>query len=93
MSQGMLQGIFEWQTVICNLTGMDAANASVYDGATAAAESLLMLRDSKRKNKILYSAGLHPDVIGTVKTYGHCHCLELVEIGLNENGITDIDCL
>ena len=93
MSQGMLQGIFEWQTVICNLTGMDAANASVYDGATAAAESLLMLRDSKRKNKILYSAGLHPDVIGTVKTYGHCHGLELVEIGLNENGITDIDCL
>lgn len=89
----MLQGIFEWQTVICNLTGMDAANASVYDGATAAAESLLMLRDSKRKNKILYSAGLHPDVIGTVKTYGHCHGLELVEIGLNENGITDIDCL
>ena len=52
-----------------------------------------MLRDSKRKNKILYSAGLHPDVIGTVKTYGHCHGLELVEIGLNENGITDIDCL
>lgn len=93
MSQGMLQGIFEWQTVICNLTGMDAANASVYDGATAAAESLLMLRDSKRRNKILYSAGLHPDVIGTVKTYGHCHGLELVEIGLNENGITDIDCL
>lgn len=93
MSQGMLQGIFEWQTVICNLTGMDAANASVYDGATAAAESLLMLRDSKRKSKILYSAGLHPDVIGTVKTYGHCHGLELVEIGLNENGITDIDCL
>lgn len=93
MSQGMLQGIFEWQTVICNLTGMDAANASVYDGATAAAESLLMLRDSKRKNKILYSAGLHPDVIGTVKTYGHCHGLELVEIGLNENGVTDIDCL
>lgn len=87
MSQGMLQGIFEWQTVICNLTGMDAANASVYDGATAAAESLLMLRDSKRKNKILYSAGLHPDVIGTVKTYGHCHGLELVEIGLNETAL------
>ena len=93
ISQGILQSIFEYQTMICELTGMDAANASVYDGATAAAESLLMLRDSKRKNKILYSAGLHPDVIGTVKTYGHCHGLELVEIGLNENGITDIDCL
>ena len=48
MSQGMLQSIFEWQTVICNITGMEASNASVYDGATAAAESLLMLANAKR---------------------------------------------
>lgn len=93
MSQGMLQSIFEWQTVICNLTGMEASNASVYDGATAAAESLLMLRDNKRKNKILYSAALNPDVIATIKTYAHCHSLELVEIGIGSDGRTDMDSL
>ena len=68
MSQGMLQAIFEWQTLICALTGMDVANASVYDGATAAAEAMHMLADAKRKRKVAYSAGLHPDVIATMKT-------------------------
>ncbi len=90
MSQGMLQSIFEWQTVICNLTGMEASNASVYDGATAAAESLLMLRDSKRKNKVLYSAALNPDVITTMKTYAHCYGIELCEIPVDANGLTDL---
>lgn len=93
MSQGMLQSIFEWQTIICNLTGLEASNASVYDGATAAAESLLMLRDAKRKKKILYSAGLNPDVIATIKTYAHCIGVELAEIGLNADGVTDMDAL
>ena len=91
MSQGMLQSIFEYQTVICNLTGMEASNASVYDGATAAAESLHMLRDCKHKSKILYSAALHPDVITVMKTYAHCMKAELVEIGITENGTTDIE--
>ena len=58
MSQGMLQAIFEWQTLICELTGMDVANASVYDGPTAAAEAMHMLTGAKRKNKVAYSAGL-----------------------------------
>ena len=93
MSQGMLQSIFEWQTVICNLTGMEASNASVYDGATAASEAILMIRDSKRKNKVLYSAGLNPDVVATIKTYAHCYGIELVEIPLNKDGITDMDAL
>ena len=93
MSQGMLQSIFEWQTVICNLTGMEASNASVYDGATAASEAILMMRDSKRKNKVLYSAGLNPDVITTIKTYAHCYGIELVEIPLNKDGITDMAAL
>ena len=92
MSQGMLQSIFEWQTVICNLTGMEASNASVYDGATAAAESLLMMRDSKRKSKVLYSAGLNPDVVTTMKTYAHCYGIELVEIPL-KGGLTDLEAL
>lgn len=93
MSQGMLQSIFEWQTLICNLTGMDAANASVYDGATAAAEAMLMLRDAKRKKKILYSAGLHPDVKTTMHTYARFNGLELVQIPLNDACATDMDAL
>ena len=90
MSQGMLQSLFEYQTVICRLTGLDAANASVYDGATAAAEALLMLRDNKRKKKALYSAGLNPDVIAVLKTYAHCAGVELVEIPLTDKGVTDV---
>ncbi len=93
MSQGMLQSLFEYQTMICRLTGLDAANASVYDGATAAAESMLMLRDNKRKKKILYSAGLNPDVITVMKTYAHCAELELVEIPLTDKGVTDVSAI
>lgn len=93
MSQGMLQSIFEWQTVICNLTGMEASNASVYDGATAAAESLIMLANIKRKQKVLYSAALNPGVIRTMKTYAHCRNIELVEIPVGKDGITDMDAL
>ncbi|MBO4384972.1 MAG: aminomethyl-transferring glycine dehydrogenase subunit GcvPA [Clostridia bacterium] len=91
MSQGMLQSLFEYQTVICDLTGLDAANASVYDGATAAAEAMLMLRDNKRKKKILYAASLNPNVVTVMKTYAHCAGLELVEIPMTDKGVTDID--
>jgi glycine dehydrogenase subunit 1 len=89
MSQGMLQAIFEYQTLICQLTGMDASNASVYDGATAAAESMLMMRDVKRKRKVLYSAGLHPDVQETLRTYARFAELEAVSIPLGTDGLTD----
>ena len=93
MSQGMLQSLFEYQTVICRLTGLDAANASVYDGATAAAEAMLMLRDNKRKKKILYSAALNPDVKTVMHTYGHCAGLELVEIPVTDKGVSDIEAI
>ena len=93
MSQGLLQSIFEWQTVICNITGMEASNASVYDGATAAAESLLMLANAKRKDRVLYSAALNPGVIMTMKTYAHCYGIELVEIPVGADGITDMEAL
>ena len=93
MSQGMLQSIFEWQSVICNITGMEASNASVYDGATAAAESMIMLSNIKRKNKVLYSAALNPGVIEVMKTYGHCQGIELVEIPVGADGITDMEAL
>ncbi len=68
MSQGLLQSIFEFQTMICELTGMDAANASVYDGASAAAEAAAMCRERKRR-VTLVSAAAHPDVINTIATY------------------------
>lgn len=69
-SQGMLQIIFEFQSVICALTGMDVANASVYDGACACAEAVLMaLRQNKPRKKILIAASLHPHYREVVKLY------------------------
>lgn len=68
MSQGVLQSIFEYQTMICELTGMEVSNASVYDGATAAAEAAAMCRTSKRR-VTLVSAAVHPDTIETIRTY------------------------
>ncbi len=68
MSQGILRSIFEYQTMICELTGMDVSNASVYDGATAAAEAAAMCRDRKRRVTVI-SGAAHPDTIQTVKTY------------------------
>ncbi len=72
ISQGVLQSIFEYQTMICALTGMDVSNASVYDGATAAAEAVSMCRDRKR-SVALVSAAAHPDVIRTIRTYCYGH--------------------
>lgn len=89
MSQGMLQSIFEYQSLICRLTGLEASNASVYDGATAAAEAMSMMCSAKRKQKLLISAGLHPEVIETIKTYAHCTGVEICVIPLDKNGVTD----
>lgn len=68
ISQGVLQSIFEYQSMICSLTGMDVSNASVYDGACAAAEAVAMCTDSKRKTAVV-SGAVHPDVLETIKTY------------------------
>lgn len=89
ISQGMLQAIFEYQTLIARLTGLDASNASVYDGATAAAEAMLMARDITKKHKLLVSQGLPPDVISTLKTYAPCAGMEIVEIPCMD-GMTDL---
>ncbi|MDL2258588.1 aminomethyl-transferring glycine dehydrogenase subunit GcvPA [Eubacteriales bacterium OttesenSCG-928-K08] len=93
MSQGLLQSIFEYQTMICELTGMDASNASVYDGATACAEAMLMLRGATRKSKVLVSAGLHPEYRATLNTYARFAGFELVELPLNELGLTELSSL
>ena len=91
ISQGILQSIFEYQTMICRLTGMDAANASVYDGATAAAEAVNMCREKKR-NRALISATVHPMVRETVQTYCFGNGIELVTVPAKD-GRTDADAL
>ena len=91
MSQGLLQSIFEYQTMICELTGMDVSNASVYDGATAAAEAAAMCRDRKRRVTLI-SGAAHPDTINTVRTYcyGTGDELRIVPV---KDGKTDPDAL
>ena len=91
MSQGILRSIFEYQTMICELTGMDVSNASVYDGATAAAEAAAMCRDRKRRVTVI-SGAAHPDTIQTVKTYcyGTGDELRIVPV---KDGKTDVDAL
>ena len=91
ISQGILQSIFEYQTMICDLTGMDASNASVYDGASAAAESVAMCRERKRK-KAFISETVLPYVLETVKTYCFGNEMELTIIP-EKDGLTDIEYL
>ena len=91
MSQGILQSIFEYQTMICELTGMDVSNASVYDGATAAAEAAAMCRDRKRRVTLI-SGAANPDVINTVRTYCYGTNDELRVIP-TKDGKTDLDAL
>ena len=88
ISQGLLQAIFEFQTMICELTGMDVANASVYDGATAAAEAAAMCRERKKKNVVCVSATMHPQVIDVIRTYCFGSGSEVVLIP-EQNGLTD----
>ena len=91
MSQGILQSIFEYQTCICELTGMEVSNASVYDGATAAAEAAAMCRDRNRKVTLI-SGAAHPDVINTVRTYCYGTGDKLVVIPVKD-GKTDLEAL
>jgi glycine dehydrogenase subunit 1 len=90
-SQGILQSIFEYQTMICQLTGMDASNASVYDGASAVAEAVNMTVDKKRRRALL-SANLDPQSIMTVKTYTQ-HLPIDVEIIPSKDGRLDLQWL
>ncbi|MFZ5974434.1 MAG: aminomethyl-transferring glycine dehydrogenase subunit GcvPA [Bacillota bacterium] len=69
MSQGLLQAMFEYQSMICRLTGMDVANASVYDGATAAAEAMLMARAVTGRSTLLVSEAVHPQTVAVLETY------------------------
>ena len=91
ISQGVLQSIFEFQTMICELTGMDVADASHYDGATAAAETIPMCVDRKHKTAYV-SATTHPGVIQVMKTYCFGSNTKLVVLP-SKDGVTDVDAL
>ena len=89
ISQGTLQAIYEYQSMICFLTGMDISNASLYDGATAVAEAALMAVRTTRSNKVLISSAVHPEYIQVLKTYASGHEIEITELPYT-NGVTDI---
>ena len=89
VSQGTLQFIYEYQTMICELTGMEIANASMYDGATAAAEAILMAIRSTRKNKALIATTINPNFRNVIERYTEGLGIELEYIN-SLNGVIDI---
>ncbi len=93
ISQGTLQAIFEFQTLICQLTGMDIANASVYDGASAVAEAVLMALRINSRKKILFSRAVHPEYRMVSRTYTHPLDLPGEEIPFTQEGVTDLRAL
>jgi glycine dehydrogenase subunit 1 len=93
VSQGTLQLIFEYQTLICQLTGMDIANASLYDGASAAAEAVLMAHRLNGKSKVLVARTLHPQYRETIDTYTKNLAVTVEEAGFGEHGEIDLEAL
>jgi glycine dehydrogenase subunit 1 len=90
MSQGVLQAIFEYQTVICELTGMDVSNASGYDGTTVAADACYIAKHTTGRAKVVLAETLSPQVRQVVKTYAPGFGLEVVEVP-HHDGVTDPD--
>ncbi len=90
ISQGTLQAIFEFQTMICELTGMDCANASMYDGATACAEAALMACRTTGKTKLLASSTMHPQALEVLECYCRFAGLNLALIP-SKDGTTDTE--
>lgn len=91
ISQGVLQSIFEYQTMMCELSGLDVSNASIYDGASAAAEGLMMCKERNR-NKILVSKTAHPFVLETIQTYAKASDTELqfIEAEKGQTSLKDL---
>ena len=90
MSQGVLQAIFEYQTAICELTGMDVSNASGYDGTTVAADACYLARQATGRSRVVLTETLNPQVRQVVKTYAPGFGLDVVEVP-HRDGTTDPD--
>jgi glycine dehydrogenase subunit 1 len=93
VSQGYLQAIYEWQTYICLLTGLDVANASVYDGATALAEAAIMAVNATGRRAILVSSAVHPNYREVLRTYARGLDLDVDELPIATDGTTDLGTL
>jgi glycine dehydrogenase subunit 1 len=91
VSQGTLQVIFEYQTLVCQLTGLDISNASLYDGATAAAEAVLMANRLSGKPKVLVARSLHPQHRETIRTFIRNLGVRAEEVGFTPAGTLDLD--
>lgn len=92
ISQGELQAIFEYQTMICELTGMDVANSSMYDGGTALAEAAMLSSGSTKRKKILVSKTVHPESRDVLRAYAKGQYIEVAEIPYKD-GLTDMAAL
>ena len=92
ISQGTLQAIFEYQTMICELTGMDVSNASMYDGASALAEAAISACNATRRETVLVSRAIHPQYRNTLQTYCRFNGVKIEEIPY-QNGATDLAAL
>jgi len=91
VSQGTLQAIFEFQSFVCMLTGMEIANASIYDGASSLAEAVLMAHRVNNRNEVLMARTVHPEYRQVVETYTRGIDFKITEVPYQENGQTDLD--
>jgi glycine dehydrogenase subunit 1 len=89
ISQGTLQAIFEFQTLMCQLTGQEVANASMYDGSTALTEAVLMAERLTRRRRVIVARTVHPEYRQVLQTYGRHLGLEITEAGFTESGEVD----
>src|SRR5262245_3351317 len=90
IAQGTLQAIFEFQTFITQLTGMEVANASLYDGSTALAEGVLMAQRVSKKNRFLIAKTVHPEYLAVVSTYARNLGIKIETFGYQDNGRVDL---
>jgi len=93
ISQGTLQAIFEFQTMICELTGMDVANASMYDGSTGAAEGLMMAVRVTGRHKSVIASTVHPEYRQVIATYARHQGMPLASVPYGKNGRVDLEAL